>query len=209
MRERAVKIVCCMGFYTKWILGLRIPLSTDVFIYDGVRWLNCLLNGRWKCTLLIYIGRVNNRETYADGTDLPSNTRQQVYHGGGADRHVRDITGLEERLAPSSADTLMSRSGWRRLVNQAVAGEMLATVQAGRATGRPPCRWRYGRIAGRSGCSATPAYYAAEIAKKTLNDTLSASGTFATVTVSLDASSRSCMVDHAGRESSLGFHLAG
>jgi hypothetical protein len=67
-----------------------------------------------------------------------------------------------------------------------------------------------GEIGGTIWRSATPAYYAAKVAPKTLHDRLSASGTFA-----LTASAGSSGVffgwfnSDAGRESSLGFHLAG
>jgi hypothetical protein len=67
-----------------------------------------------------------------------------------------------------------------------------------------------GEIGGTIWRSATTAYYAAEIPARTLNDRLSASGTFA-LTDSAGSSGVffgwfNC---DAGRESSLGFHLAG
>lgn len=67
-----------------------------------------------------------------------------------------------------------------------------------------------GEIGGTIWRSATPAYYGAKIPDKTLNDKLTASGTFA-----LTASAGSSGVffgwfsSDAGRESCLGFHLAG
>jgi hypothetical protein len=67
-----------------------------------------------------------------------------------------------------------------------------------------------GEIGGTIWRSATPAYYAAKVPAKTLNDKLSASGTFA-----MTASAGSSGVffgwfnSDAKRESSLGFHLAG
>jgi hypothetical protein len=67
-----------------------------------------------------------------------------------------------------------------------------------------------GEIGGTIWRSATPAYYAAKIPTRTLNDKLSASGTFALT----DSAGSSGVFfgwfnSDAGRESSLGFHLAG
>jgi hypothetical protein len=100
--------------------------------------------------------------------------------------------------------------GWEGFNNRIVP-KVIKTVQQGFGYSATNFAGKEkGEIGGTIWRSSMPAYYAAKIPERTLNDKLSASGTFA-----LTASAGSSGVffgwfnSDAGRESSLGFHLAG
>lgn len=121
------------------------------------------------------------------------------------------IVPADERTTPvTKTESFDKDPGWEGHNNRVVP-KAVKTVQQGFGYSATNYAGKEkGEIGGTIWRSATPAYYGAKIPDKTLSDKLSASGTFA-----LTASAGSSGVffgwfsSDAGRESCLGFHLAG
>src|SRR5262245_33866169 len=119
--------------------------------------------------------------------------------------------GADDRPKPAlKSESFDKDPGWEGHSNRVVP-RVVKTVQQG--FGYSPTNFagkEKGEIGGTIWRSATPAYYAAKIPAKTLDEKLSASGTFA-LTDSRGSSGVffGWFNSDAGRESCLGFHLAG